>query len=198
MAATWNSVQIATLAVSALTPLTVAGLGYFVARTGRRIERIQWANQTVVSRRLEIFSQVAPWLNQLLCFATFVGRWKEIEPTQAIGLKRKLDETIYANRLLFSDSLFTAYHEFMTAMFAMYATTEADALLRAPVVTIWGSRRNLPWWQDSLDGLFSPDADADSMASVERIQAAYDQLSRQFRADLYVTHEARPLLDVET
>ncbi len=83
-------------------------------------------------------------------------------------------------------------------MFAMYATTEADALLRAPVVTVWGSRRNLPWWQDSMDALFSPDADADSMASVERIQAAYDQLSRQFRADLYVTHEARPLLDVET
>ncbi len=198
MASTWDSVQIATLAVSALTPLTVAGLGYFVARTSRRIERIQWANQTVVGRRLEIFSQVAPWLNQLLCFATFVGGWKEIEPKQAIGLKRKLDETIYANRLLFSDSLFTAYHEFMTAMFAMYATTEADALLRAPVVTVWGSRRNLPWWQDSMDALFSPDADDDSMASVERIQAAYDQLSRQFRADLYVTHEARPLLDVET
>ena len=43
MASSWNSVEIATLAVAALTPLTVAGLGYFVARTGRRIERIQWA-----------------------------------------------------------------------------------------------------------------------------------------------------------
>jgi hypothetical protein len=198
MASSWNSVQIATLAVAALTPLTVAGLGLFVARTSRRIERVQWANQTVVSCRLEIFSQVAPCLNQLLCFATFVGGWKEIEPRQAIALKRKTDETIYANRVLFSDALFAAYRAFMAAMFAMYATTEGDALLRAPVASQWGSRRNLPWWHESLGAMFSADADADSRASVDRIQAAYDRLSRQFRADLYVTHDARPLLDVET
>ncbi len=84
MASSWNSVEIATLAVSALTPLIVAGFGYFV------------------------------------------GGWKEIEPSQAISVKRQLDETIYANRVLFSDALFTAYHSFMTAMFAMYVTTDAD------------------------------------------------------------------------
>jgi hypothetical protein len=64
-------VPIATLAVEALTPLTVAGLGLFIVRAGRRIEQVQWANQIVVTRRLEIFAQVAPGLNQLLCFATF-------------------------------------------------------------------------------------------------------------------------------
>jgi hypothetical protein len=94
MAASWNSLQIATLAVSALTPLTVAGLGYFVARTGRRLEQLRWANQTVVVRRLEVFAGVAPQLNQLLCFGTFVGRWKEIQPREAIGLKRNIDEAM--------------------------------------------------------------------------------------------------------
>src|ERR1022692_4663720 len=83
MASAWNSLQYATLAVDALTPLTVAGLGYFVARTSRRLEQVQWANQTVVTRRLEIFSEIAPALNKLLCFATFVGRWKEIEGGKA-------------------------------------------------------------------------------------------------------------------
>jgi len=197
MASSWNSVEIATLAVAALTPLTVAGLGYLVTRSGHRIERIQWANQTVVSRRLEIFGQVAPGLNQLLCFATFVGGWKEIDPRQVIAVKRKLDETVYANRLLFSDTLFTAYHSFMTAMFAMYATTDADALLRAPIDSIWGDRRNMTWWTEAMDGLFTRDADADSMASIQRIQDAHDRLAQAFRADLYVTHEARPLLDVK-
>jgi hypothetical protein len=99
MADSWTSVQIATLAVDALTPLTVAGLGLYVARASRRIEQIQWANQTVVTRRLDIFTQLAPGLNQLLCFATFVGGWKEIQPRQAITLKRRLDETMYANRV---------------------------------------------------------------------------------------------------
>ena len=41
MADSWSSVQIATVAVAALTPLTVVGLGVLLARTSRRIEHIQ-------------------------------------------------------------------------------------------------------------------------------------------------------------
>jgi hypothetical protein len=188
--ASWNSLQVATLVVEALTPLTVAGLGIFIARASRRIEQVQWANQTVVSRRLDIFAQVAPSLNQLLCFATFVGGWKEIQPRQAIALKRKLDETMYASKVLFSDQLFAAYHHFMTALFAMYATTDADAHLRAPIDSQWGDRRNMPWWEDSMTSLFSPH----SIVSTDDAQAAYEQLAQRFRADLYVTQQTRPLL----
>ncbi len=193
MASSWNSVQIATLAVAALTPLTVAGLGVFVARASRRLERVQWANQTVITRRLEIFGQVALKLNQLLCFATFVGGWKEIQPLAAIGLKRQIDETMYANRVLFSDELFEAYRVFMAALFAMYATTGADAHLRAPIDSQWGDRRNLPWWEDTMTGLFS----VDKPGSMDEIQAAYERLSQRFRADLYVTHE-RTLLTAQS
>jgi hypothetical protein len=186
MASPWNSMQIATLVVGALTPLTVAGLGYYIARAGQRIEQVQWANQTVVTRRLEIFSQVAPWLNQLLCFATFVGRWKEIQPAEAISLKRNLDEAMYANRVLFSDELFKAYQDFIAALFAMYATPGVDAHLRAPIDSQWGDRRKLLWWtEEEMPSLFSPDKGG----SMDEIQQAYDRLSVRFRADLYVTHE---------
>jgi hypothetical protein len=190
MAGTWTSLQIATLAVDALTPLTVAGLGLYIARASNRIEQVQWANQTVVTRRLDIFAQLAPGLNQLLCFATFVGGWKEIQPRQAIAVKRQLDETMYANRVLFSEQLFGAYHRFMTSLFAMWATTGADALLRAPIDSRWGDRRNLPWWEDWMTSLFS----AESPASIEDIQAAHDELAQRLRAELYVTRQARPLL----
>lgn len=191
--ATWNSLQVVTLVVDALTPLTVAGLGFFVARTSRRLEQVQWANQTVVSRRLEIFGEIAPALNKLLCFATFVGRWKEIEPQHAIDLKRRLDETMYANRVLFSDELLAAYHEFMSAQFAMYATTDADAHLRAPIDSQWGNRRNMDWWQDPMTSLFSATSTA-SAASIELIQSAHDRLAECFRTDLYVTRETRSIL----
>jgi hypothetical protein len=190
MAAQWDSVQIATLVVDALTPLTVAGLGVFIARASRRIEQVQWANQTVVTRRLDIFAQLAPGLNQLLCFATFVGGWKEIQPRQAIALKRQLDETMYANKVLFSGPLFAAYHQFMTTLFAMYATTEADAHLRAPIHSQWGDRRHMPWWQDSMTHLFS----TTSTVSIDDVQAAYDQLAQRFRAELYVPYQTQPLL----
>jgi len=193
MADSWSSVEIATLAVGALTPITVVVLGVLFARASRRIEQVQWGNQTVVTHRLRIFAELAPGLNQLLCFATFVGGWKEIDPHKAIEIKRKLDETMYANRVLFSDELFAAYHRFMSTLFAMFATTDADALLRAPIAHDLGDRRKLSWWNENMTRLFS----TSDTAGVGEIQEAYDELGRQFRADLNVTGQARPLLTTQ-
>jgi hypothetical protein len=189
MTDSWSSVQIVTVIVDAATPVTVAVLGVIFARASRKIEQVQWANQTVVTRRLEIFDILAPGLNQLLCFATFVGGWKEIDPPKAIAVKRDLDQIMYANKVLFSDELFAAYHAFMGVLFDMFGTTGADAKIRAPIQSRWGNRRDLNWWNDALSGRFTDEA-----ASLEGIQAAYDALGEQFRADLYVTHQARPLL----
>ena len=190
MADSWSSVQVATLVVDALTPIAVAGLGIFLARASRRLEQVQWANQTVVTRRLELFADIAPDLNKLLCFATFVGGWKELEPAAVIAIKRRLDETMYANRVLFSQPLFDAYRHFMTTLFATWTTVGADALLRAPIASQWGDRRDLRWWNDAMALMFSTDDPADN----DVIQAAYDQLSERFRADLYVTRQNQPLL----
>ncbi len=189
MADPWNSVEIVTLVVDALTPITVVVLGVLFTRASRRIEQVQWANQTVVTHRLNVFDKLAPGLNQLLCFATFVGSWKEIDPRKAIAIKRDLDQTMYANKVLFSDELFGAYHRFMTVLFAMFGTTGADAKVRAPIESKWGSRRDLRWWDDAMSDLFTDDA-----AGLKEIQDTYDELSQQFRADLYVTSQGRPLL----
>lgn len=188
-----SSVQIVTLAVEALTPLTVAGLGVFIARASRRIEQVQWANQTVVTRRLDLFAEVAPGLNRLLCFATFIGGWKEIEARKAIAIKRELDELMYANKVLFSDELFTAYLAFMGALFAMYSAADADAPLRVPITHALGDRTKLKWWDGTMISLFSND-----IADLDEIRAAYERLMERFRADLYVTHQARPLLATQS
>jgi hypothetical protein len=190
MADSWSSVQIVTVIVDAATPVTVAVLGVIFARASGKIEQVQWANQTLVTRRLQIFDKLAPGLNQLLCFATFVGVWKEIHPRQAIAIKRDLDQIMYANKVLFSDELFTAYQEFMTSLFLMFATTDADALVRAPISHTLGDRRKLDWWEDVMTRLFSV-AEA---IEIEMIKEAYDALSQQFRSDLYVTNQGRRLL----
>jgi hypothetical protein len=189
MADSWSSVQIVTLIVDALTPITVVILGVIFARASRKIEQVQWANQTVVTRRVEIFDKLAPGLNQLLCFATFVGVWKEIDPRKAIEIKRDLDQTMYANKVLFSDELFKAYQQFMATLFDMFGTIGADARVRAPIMSTLGSRRDLRWWNDTISRLFT-----DEPVNLEEIRAAYDALGEQFRADLYVPHQARPLL----
>lgn len=186
----WTSLAIANLMVGLLVPVTVVGLGFFVSRLQRRVEAVQWANQTVVTHRVELFMQVAPKLNQLLCFATFVGRWKEIHPEQAVTLKRDLDEIMYANRVLFSDELFAAYQAFMATLFDVYASVDADAPLRARIATALGDRRNLAWWHESMTGCFS----ATNPSTIDEVHAAYDTLGQRFRADLCVTHAAKVLL----
>lgn len=187
----WSGLAIAELAVAALTPLAVIGLGVLVARASRRVEDVRWANQTVLTRRMEIFTEVAPKLNKLLCFATFVGRWKEITPAQTIAAKRDLDEVMYANRPLFSPELFDAYHRFMDTYFAMYATEDGDALIRVGIRSVWGDRRNMPWWHADMASLFTG---VDASSGLDQVQAAYDALAAAFRADLYVTRTTRPLL----
>lgn len=189
MAPGWTSLEIAKLVVGALTPMTVVGLGFLLARLTRRVEAVQWANQTVVTRRVELFTQVAPMLNQLLCFATFVGRWKAIRPEDAVALKRELDETMFAYFVLFSDELFIAYNRFMRTLFDEFAVTDSDAPLRVAIHSDRGDRRKLPWWDEAMERCFS----TTPPSTMTEVHAAYDALAQQFRADLYVTHTG-PLL----
>ncbi len=131
-------------------------------------------------------------MNRLLCFATFVGRWKDITAEEALALKRQVDEEMYAHRALFSAELFGAYEGFMSCLFAMYATVDGDALIRCQISSQWGDRRNTPWWP------IDPDAQSrfsapDDATTWEQAQAAYEALPAAFRDDLYVTALTRPL-----
>src|SRR6267378_5892670 len=124
----WNSLEIIKLIISVLTPVAVLALGVFVARATARIEQAQWASQKVVEYRLKVFETVAPQLNKLLCFYTFVGRWKELTQSDVLILKRELDEAFYVNRALFSSALLNEYQSFTRTLFEMYAERGHDAL----------------------------------------------------------------------
>lgn len=182
---TWTSLEIVKLVVSALIPITVVGVGYVVSRATRRLEAVQWANQTVIERRLDIFQQVAPKLNRLLCFAIFVGRWKEVTPADAIRLKRETDEIMYVHRVLFSRTLFDAYLAFIGTLFGICARVSGNALIRAEVECSLGSRRHLDWWDGAMEEEFA----TTGIPRLHEVQAAYDELSECFRRDLYITRE---------
>ena len=178
----WTTLEVTKVAVSALTPLTVLGLGALVARSTRHVDDLRWANQQVVGRRLDLYSEIGPIINQLFCFATFVGRWKELDAQQVLAAKRKVDEIMYANRPIFSSALFQVYERYMATLFLMYATVDGSALLRVPTASEWGDRRNLPWWRPEMTDLFS----ADAGSTLEQIREAHELLQQAFRGDLYV------------
>jgi hypothetical protein len=188
LATVWTSLEIVKLVVGVLTPIAVVILGVFVARATARIEQTQWASQKVVEYRLKVFEIVAPKLNRLLCFYTFVGRWKETSPADVLVLKRELDEEFYVNRMLFSPELFDSYQGFMELLFKTYAATDRDALLRSFVTTEFGDRRLLGWWQSSSEQLFAQT----DIPSVGDVVAAYDRLGQAFRSELYIPTAGLP------
>lgn len=181
----WTILEVVKLVVSALIPIAVVGVGYFVSLATRRLESVQWANQTVIQRRLDIFQQVAPKLNRLLCFAVFVGSWKEVTPADAIRLKREADEIMYVNRVLFSPELFDAYLAFTGTLFASYARRGGNALLRVAIESPLGNRCHLDWWDDAMASDFA----TTQISRLDEVQAAHDALSERFRRDLYITRQ---------
>jgi hypothetical protein len=186
----WTSLEIIKLTVSALIPIAVVGVGYIVSRATSRLESVKWANQTIIQRRLDLFQQVAPKLNRLLCFAVFFGSWKEVTPADAIRLKREIDEIMYVNRVLFSSELLDAYLAFTRVLFELYARTDDNARLRVAIKSPLGDRRNLDWWDESMEREFS----TSNIPSSDEVQAAYDALSERFRRDLYITRQELSLL----
>ena len=66
----------------------------------------------------------------------------------------------------------------------------ADSWSREQIESQWGSRRSMRWWDESMTALFS----TTDPSSTDDIQDAYEHLSEQFRAELYVTRQNQPLL----
>lgn len=178
MAEPWNSLEVAKLVVGLLTPLAVVGLGWLVSRRLKHLEHAQWANQKVIENRLAFYERVAPQLNALLCFFTWVGYWKDISPPAAVQLKRELDKQMHIHRHLFDDAVFDSYQAFVGLLFQTYTGLGHDAKLRSAVVSRDGNRReraNYAWkaeWEAPREGLF---ADRNEAPIVDKpvVRAAY-------------------------
>ncbi|UVS98019.1 hypothetical protein [Burkholderia glumae] len=135
-----NALDIARLAVSVLTPLSVTALGWLISRRLKRLELVQWTNQKLIEKRLAIYDIIAPQLNALLCFYTWVGYWKDISPDDVIRIKRDLDRTLHVYRHLFDDEIYHTYHALMLALFDVHSGAGRDARIRSLVTGPNGDR----------------------------------------------------------
>lgn len=136
----WNSLEIVKLVLGVLTPLSVACLGWLVARRLKRLELVQWTNQRLIEKRLTLYDMVAPQLNALLCFYTWIGYWKDISPDDVIRAKRDLDRTFHIYRYLFDEDVYDAYHTFIHALFEMHTGPGRDARIRSLIQAPDGDR----------------------------------------------------------
>lgn len=171
-------------------PLLAALLATAGAWVAISFDRKKTVNQELIRKRIEIYDQVAPRLNDLYCFALSVGQWKQLAPPSMIDHKRVLDRTVYIYGPLFSANLVQRYHTFIHTMFLTYTAVGQAAQLRISRLYLereWDSE-----WDENWNLLFAGD---DHEVSDSDVRGAYNALMTQFAAEIGAErqrHPARP------
>lgn len=76
----WTWLEVAKIASSLLIPITIVALGIYVHRITKQFEHRQWRSQKLIEKRLAIYDDLAPQFNDLLCYFTYVGCWRDFDP----------------------------------------------------------------------------------------------------------------------
>ena len=143
------------------------------------------AKSKIIERRLEIYDKIAPQLNDLLCYFTYVGCWKDLTPEEVIKMKRVLDKEIYLAQPLFSSNFFSHCMAFVNLCYEPFVGWGKDAKLR----TKFENRKEAnSEWNLSWEEMFSKDEkDKDGKEKISKpieIRAAYIKLMNCFSEEI--------------
>lgn len=186
----WNSLELTKLVVAILTPLSVTAFGWFISRRLKRLELLHWSNQKLIEKRLSLYDSVAPLLNKLLCFYTWVGHWKDVSPSDVLKAKRELGQNFHIYRHLFDAEVFDTYEALARTLFDTFQGAGENAKIRSLIRGVDGDRtRHCTFeWQEAWSASFSPSTAA---ASYAEIRHRYYALMNALRASLGVPGQPR-------
>lgn len=183
----WNALEIAKLLVGILTPFSVAVIGWIISRNLKRLDLAQWKNQKLIEKRISVYDSVAPQLNLLLCFFTWVGNWKSISPETAIKTKRDLDRAMSVYRYLFDDEVYVLYESFIRTLFETYTGAGQDARIKSLIRCNDGDRTACDYpWKDEWSTRFSAPG---KVASKDEIRDIYHELMSELTCSFGVSHD---------
>jgi hypothetical protein len=171
------------LSLAALaTPIVLAGFGFVLSR---RLNR----NTELLKLRVEYYKVLAPDLNTLMCYMTFIGTWARHSPGEIVALKRTLDSNAYVAIPLFSDDVGKAFNAFMDACFEPFGGWGVDArIISGPYRRRAAWRRSGIPWDDAWDAMFTKrDTDAITGTELQHLRKLYDELLGTLVEDLKVT-----------
>lgn len=166
-----------------LVPVVVAGLAWVLTRNQSR-------SQELVHARLEYYKLLAPDLNRLMCYITFIGGWRDDSPEAIIVLKRRLDANFYCAAPLFSSGVLEAYNTLMELSFSTFGPWGTDARIKSNAY-----RRRQSWrgeggeaWRPEWDNYFTlQDTEIIEGELLMRYRRTYDRLLAAAVRDLDMT-----------
>jgi hypothetical protein len=128
-----QTIAVAGLLVSMLTPLTLLVLGNRLNRRLREHERAAERDRKISETRFEIYKDIGFKLNDIYCYFLHLGAWQDLTADEVLHRKRNLDRHFYTYRPLFSEPLFQRYSVFMCSGFETFGPMGTAARLRTSV-----------------------------------------------------------------
>jgi hypothetical protein len=192
----WNWLEVAKLTASLFIPVALAAFGVYIHRITKRFEHLQWRSQKLIEKRLFVYDALSPILNDLLCYFTYVGPWRDLNPPDVVALKRVVDKQVYLAAPLFSKKFFGACMDFQNSCFETYTGWGRDALLRTAFLRRREARDSD--WNKEWENCFSSNTTDPSS-----IRAAYHRIMESFSEDIgvhptfSVPPSGRPPLNVQ-
>jgi hypothetical protein len=179
VAGPWNWLEIAKLLSELLIPAALAVFGIYIQRLTKRIELVQWRSQKLIEKRLAIYDDLAPSLNDILCYFTYVGPWRDMDPPDVVKLKREVDGKIFLAAPLFGNEFFAACSDFQSQCFEKYTGWVNEAYLR----TDFQQRREArsEGWHSDWEKYFSQ-----QVTDPTSVRAAYRRVMDAFASDIGV------------
>ncbi|MBI3218417.1 MAG: hypothetical protein HYZ44_02800 [Bacteroidetes bacterium] len=176
----WNSLEVVKLLVAGLIPLILVVIGLFLNKMLKRFEHRQWRNQKLIEKRLSVYDDIAPLLNDLLCYYTYVGSWKDFTPHEIIQKKRVVDKKIHIAAPLFSSSLFTEVMTFINLCFKPFQGWGHDAKLLTDIQRrkeVFGDK-----WEKNWNALFI--TNNIEVTEPQKIKESYLKIMKVFSEDI--------------
>lgn len=115
-------------AIAETTPSQLAALKLAVLRWTQAIETRP--SDKIIERRLAIYDDLAPLLNDVLCYFTYLGCWNELDPPQLITVKRKIDNRLLLATPFFPPGFLAACRAFQHECFETVAGSQVEARLK--------------------------------------------------------------------
>lgn len=181
MLATWLDL-VKTLAAVAV-PVVVAIVGYRLNQRVKQWEASQWRNQELIKARLRYYDELAPMLNDLMCYLTFLGRWRDLTPLDVLRLKRDTDRLFFSVSPLFSQRSVEAYQVFIGACFQTFRGWGLEPHIRSGFVHRRDARPKS--WDPSWNELFThSENDEVTEEDQARVRDGYDGLLAALAEDI--------------
>ena len=173
----WDSLRVVIIIIAALAPFVIAVLLLRIKRIRKSLSDQHLDNQKLLEKRVEVYEQMGPGLNDLLCFFSYTGNWKELTPMNIMDTKRKLDKYMSSHTALFSDELIAGYKALMQVCFVAFSGWEQEEKIKSHYVLRQEQQLN---WDDSWIPFF----DTKNVLDGTVVKARYDELMACFKKDL--------------